>query len=116
MAGFSVQLFPSIRSCEAGLNVGEAGLSSQNQQDCSNKAIMISDRAGSPMEALELACFNLHKARANELLHSASKNEKKGDRRGRRAARLPAEKAFSVHDMDIGFGDPAGARLRLLAG
>ncbi len=41
---------------------------------------------------------------------------KKGDRRGRQAACLPAEKAFSVHDMDMGSGDPAGARLRLLAG
>ncbi len=41
---------------------------------------------------------------------------RKGDRRGRQAACLPAEKAFSVHDMDMGFGDPAGARLRLLAG
>lgn len=39
---------------------------------------------------------------------------RKGDRRGRQAACLPAEKAFSVHDMDMGFGDPAGARLRLL--
>lgn len=41
---------------------------------------------------------------------------RKGDRRGRQAACLPAEKALSVHDMDMGSGDPAGARLHLLAG
>lgn len=41
---------------------------------------------------------------------------RKGDRRGRQAACLPAEKAFSVHDTDMVFGDLAGARLRLLDG
>jgi len=41
---------------------------------------------------------------------------RKGDRTGRHAACLPAERALSVHDTDMGFGDLAGARLRLLAG
>lgn len=36
---------------------------------------------------------------------------RKWDRRGRRAARLPAEKAFFMHDTDTGFHDTAGARL-----
>lgn len=34
------------------------------------------------------------------------------DRRRGRAARQPAEKAFSVHDTDTGLRDPSGARLR----